>query len=159
MNPTIMIDMDDTIADFGNAKVFGDKPVDDTLMYEPGFFRNLELIPGALVAVRALIKMGYNVQILTQPVAISAHSYSEKVEWLGMHFPELLQSVNMVQDKGVVVANYLIDDNATKWKDRFEKNGGKFIHFKYQRGANGHAQHRKNWEDIVDYFKTLKGVK
>jgi 5'(3')-deoxyribonucleotidase len=125
---TIYVDMDDTIADFVGSEVFKDG-FDVAKMYEPGFFRNLKPIPGALVGVRQLIRMGFDVQILSQPVAESAHSYQEKVEWIGMYFPELINKINLTQDKGLFKGDFLIDDNATKWKDRFEANGGKFIHF------------------------------
>jgi len=158
----IHVDMDDTCADFGGDKVFGET-IDDTKMYEPGFFRDLKPIDGALVSVRKLIKLGYDVQILTQPVANSAHSYSEKVQWIGMHLPELLHKVNMVQDKGLVVGDYLIDDNLLKWKHRFEANGGKFIHFPYKRHG---TDHKAAWETIAAQFEKLaleikkaKGVK
>lgn len=151
----ILIDMDDTTFDFGGSEVFGEH-VDDSKMYEPGFFRDLKPIPGALVAVRKLIKLGFEVQILTQPVAQSPHSYSEKVQCIGMWLPELLNGINMVQDKGLVKGDFLIDDNAKKWKAKFEKNGGKFITFPYVRNSNGH---RAAWEQIVKYFEGVAADK
>lgn len=151
MMPTIQIDMDDTCADFGGADVF-EAILDDTKMYQPGFFRDLKPIDGALVGIRKLIKLGYDVQILTQPVANSAHSYSEKVQWIGMWLPELLHKVNMVQDKGMVVGDFLIDDNLNKWKVRFERNGGKFIHFPYERYSKNH---KAAWDIIVKDFEKL----
>lgn len=147
----IQVDMDDTTADFGGDKVFGEV-IDDSKMYEPGFFRDLKPIDGALVAIRRLIKLGYDVQILTQPVANSPHSYSEKVQWIGMWLPELMNKINMTQDKGLVVGDYLIDDNLKKWKTKFEKNGGKFIHFPYKRNSSGH---KAAWEAIVSEFEKI----
>ncbi len=147
----ILVDMDDTTADFGGSPVF-DEILDDTKMYEPGFFRDLKPIDGALVAVRKLIKLGFEVQICTKPLAQSAHSYSEKVQWIGMWLPELIYKINMTQDKSLVRGDYLIDDNAKEWKNRFEKNGGKFIHFPYVRGSSGH---RAAWEKIVEYFEAV----
>jgi 5'-nucleotidase len=147
----IYIDMDDTTADFGGAEVFGEI-IDDTKMYQPGFFRDLKPIDGALVAVRKLIKLGFDVQILTQPVAQSPHSYSEKVQWIGMWLPELLDKINMVQDKGQVVGEFLIDDNLSKWKDKFETNGGRFIHFPYKRFS---TSHKASWENIVRFFEEV----
>ncbi len=117
MKQLIQIDMDDTSFDFGNSRVFHGKEIDDTRMYEPGFFLDLQPIPGALCAIRKLIKMGYDVQLLTQPVANSAHSYSEKVQCVGMWLPELVDKINMVQDKGLVRGDWLIDDNANNWEE------------------------------------------
>lgn len=149
MSKIIQIDMDDTIADFKGHPNFKGMPVDAVnvaYMYEPGFFRELKPIAGALVAVRALIRMGFDVQICTQPVAESPHCYMEKVQWIGMYFPELIQKINMVQNKGLIKSHFLIDDNAEKWQEKFEKNGGKFVHFRYS------ENHEKQWEKILEYF-------
>ena len=145
---TIMLDMDDTIADFCGHSVFnGIYPPDVSHMYEQGFFFSLTPVPGALVAVRALIRMGYDVQILSQPLAESPHSYSEKVQWIGIWFPELITKINFTQDKGLIKADYLIDDNKEKWKEKFEKNGGQFVHFDYVA-----ASPEAKWQEIVKFF-------
>lgn len=146
----IYIDMDDTIADFcGEACFGGQKPTQLAVaaMYEQGFFLNLKVIPGAHVAVRMLIRLGYDVQILSQPVAECSHSYSEKVQWIGMHFPELINKINFAQDKGNFVGDYLIDDNAPKWKDKFEANGGTFVLFDYHAGNL-----EDQWNKVLAYF-------
>jgi len=145
MGKTIHIDMDDTIADFLGSPAFKDG-FDVSKMYEIGFFLNLKPVPGALSGVRTLIRKGYDVQILSQPVAESAHSYSEKVQWIALWFPELIGKINFTQDKGLFKGDYLIDDNAPKWKDKFEANGGQFIEFN---------QHKPgmNWADIAEMFK------
>lgn len=148
----VFVDMDDTIADFLGAKAFK-SGFDVSKMYEPGFFENLQVIDGAYVAVRQLIRMGYDVQILSQPVAESPHSYSEKIRWIGMHFPDLIMKVNLTQDKGLFKGDYLIDDNMTKWKDKFEANGGKFIHFQYNHNDHTTLSNREVWERIVNFFK------
>ncbi len=146
MGNIIYVDLDDTIANFLGSEVFNDG-FDVAYMYEPGFFRSLKPIEGAQVAVRQLLRMGYDVQILSQPVAESAHSYSEKVEWIGIYFPDLINKINLTQDKGLFKGDYLIDDNLPKWKNKFEANGGKFVHFQYL------EDHRTNWEEIVEFFK------
>lgn len=151
----IQVDMDDTTADFGGSDVFGEI-LDDTKMYEPGFFRDLKPVDGALVAVRKLIKLGFEVQICTKPLAQSAHCYSEKVQWIGMWLPELVYKINMTQDKGLIKGDYLIDDNLKEWKVKFEKTGGKFIHFPYQRNGKGH---KAAWESIVKYFEQVAAEK
>lgn len=147
---TIYIDLDDTIADFSGEACFGgQKPTNLAVaaMFEPGFFLNLKVLPGAKVAVQALIRMGYDVQILSQPVAESAYSYSEKVQWIGMHFPELINKINLTQDKGNFVGAFLIDDNDVKWKDKFNANGGTFVHFDYHAG-----DHEATWNKVLIYF-------
>lgn len=150
MKQIVYIDMDDTIADFLGSKKLpwkGEFP-DISAMYEPGFFRDLKPIDGALVAVRAIIDMGYDVWILTQPVAESPHCYAEKVQWIGMWFPELVKKICMVQDKGLARGDFLIDDNAPKWREKFEKHGGKFIHFQYHK-----RDHKTEWSRIVKFLE------
>lgn len=159
MKKIIFIDMDDTIADFQGAAVFDPKArIDESRMFKEGFFRDLRPVPGALRAIRRLMRIGFDVQILTQPVADSAHSYSEKVQWLGMWFPELVTKLNMVQDKGIVRGHYLIDDNSNKWKDRFEKGGGTFVHFPYNRNDQDKSSYsnEESWERIVYMFENIK---
>jgi 5'(3')-deoxyribonucleotidase len=150
----IYIDMDETIADFTKAATV-DGEFDHLRMYEPGFFLKLEPIDGALVAVRQLTALGYDVQILSQPVADSPYSYSDKVQWIGCYFPELLHKINLTQNKGLFKGDYLIDDNGEKWKDKFEANGGKFIHFKYHHPTMQfkNSNNRTQWEQIVNFFK------
>lgn len=144
--------MDDTIADFVKAATVNG--IFDYLhMYEPGFFFSLQPIEGSQVAVRQLIALGYDVQILSQPVADSHFSYSDKIRWIGCYFPELLHKVNLTQDKGLFKGDYLIDDNYFKWKDKFEANGGKFIHFMYNPGSKTEFSNRQCWENIVNFFR------
>lgn len=155
MKKIIQIDMDDTSADFKGHPEFKGitlDPVRVAAMYRPGFFAELAPVEGALSAIRALIRMGFDVQILTQPVAESAHSYSEKVQWIGMWLPELVNKINMTQDKGLVKGHFLIDDNAEKWEVKFSENGGKFVHFKYSLDK---TVQKKEWARIVEYFEGI----
>jgi 5'(3')-deoxyribonucleotidase len=143
----VYIDMDDTIADFKrDAKCHrGNFFVEK--MYETGFFLNLKPVDGAQLAVRSIINMGYDVWILTQPLAENADSYTEKAQWVSMWFPELYSKIIMTQNKGLHLGHYLIDDNEAKWKNKFEASGGKFIHFEYE------GDHRLSWSLILDFFK------
>lgn len=153
MKKIVFVDLDDTIADFRGSSVF-DRTFDVSFMYEPGFFLNLKPIEGSQVAIRQLIRMGYDVQILSQPVAESSHSYSEKVQWIGIYFPELISKINLTQDKGLFKGDYLVDDNLLKWKDKFEANGGKFIHFNYcAKHDPTRFGNREIWEQIVFFFQ------
>lgn len=129
MNKIIYCDMDEVLADFSGSKELKTLRYNPPEMYVPGFFLNLEVKAGARDVIHELIHEGYDVHILTQPVAMSPISYTEKAQWILKHFPVLASKISMTQDKGLFKGAYLIDDNL-KWKDPFENNGGKFIHFK-----------------------------
>lgn len=151
MSKIIYVDLDDTIANFSGHPVFAKTGVDEftvNAMYEPGFFLSLRPVEGAVSGVRALMRLGYDVHILTQPLAESSHSYMEKVQWIGLHFPELINKVHMTQNKGLFRGDYLIDDNAKKWKEKFEANGGKFIEFNIK-----DPNHKAVWAEIVEYMQ------
>lgn len=131
----VFIDMDGVIAYFTGSPHF--KPFDKNMrkpprMFEEGFFENLPVLPGARWGVRVLLKNpNLNVCILTQPVSTSAICYSEKVSWIAKIFPELLERIMIVHDKGFVSApgRILIDDMDDRWKQKWESHGGRFIHF------------------------------
>jgi 5'-nucleotidase len=148
----VFLDMDDTIADFTGSDAFK-LGFDVSKMYEPGFFLQLKPVDGALVAVRQIIRMGYDVHILSQPVAESPHSYSEKIQWIGLWFPELICKVNLTQYKGHFKGDYLIDDNLPKWKDKFEANGGKFVHFQYNAPFHEGRDNKYTWQAVVSFLK------
>jgi 5'(3')-deoxyribonucleotidase len=156
LKKVILIDMDDTIADFCRHPAFKRHEVtaqNCTVMYQPRFFLDLKPVEGAQKAVRDLLRLGYDVQIATQPVAESARCYLEKVQWIGMWFPELITKINMVQDKGLLKADFLIDDRPDKWKASFEANGGEFITFQYHKPWEMLAKpNGKVWSQIVYNF-------
>lgn len=148
MSKIVYVDMDDTIADFTGAilekhGVYNEYAVRS--MYEPGFFYGLRPIPGSLSGVRGLIRLGYDVHILSKPLATSSHSYSEKVQWISLHFPDLIRKVHFTQDKGLFKGDYLIDDNPAEWKEKFEANGGKFVTF--------HHRETNYWDEILRKFE------
>lgn len=145
--------MDDTISDcFGSGR---DKYnlFDERKMYSPDFFYNMPPIPGSLGAVREIMKLGFDVYILTQPLANHFDSYSQKVKWINKWFPELSNKIVMTQHKGLHVGHYLIDDNAPKWKEPFEKNGGLYVHFRYSKERDSDEYHKSEWEQIVEFFR------
>ena len=136
----IFIDMDGVLANFegGLKEIVQDPPE----MWEPGFFRNLEVMPGAKEAVEALIaNPKYKVYIGSKHFSGTDYCASEKMGWLRENFPKLIKRVVLVCDKKLLRGDYLIDDDL-RWKD-FE---GEFIHF------NKHKP-KEQWEEILEYLK------
>lgn len=150
----LYVDMDDVLADFNKAArdpVTG--KVREYMMWDKNFFFNLEPIPGAKGAIFELEKMGFDLWILSQPLAESPESYIDKAKWVHVHFPQLYKKIILTQNKGLNTGHYLIDDNCHKWGKKFEQNGGKFIHFNYG-GYNGNKDDWSNpeeaWRSIVE---------
>lgn len=152
----IFIDMDGVIADFYNSPLIkGERRGYNAYpeMYEQGFFEDLPPVPGALSAVREILTMfPGKVHILTQPVANTYYSYSEKAAWIKKWFPELKDNVIMTQNKEFIAGQgrVLIDDNKTKWKDSWETRGGSFVHFDDTKDS------RSQWAEVITWLKVLE---
>jgi len=82
------------------------------VMQQPGFYRDLQPIEGALDALREMIQMGITVKIVTAPHDSCISScVSEKFEWVAHHLGnEWLQRVIVSYDKTVVDGDILVDD-------------------------------------------------
>lgn len=162
MNKKIVyIDLDDTLADFsGAARCPNKNHIREHMMWDKYFFLNLKPIPGSKGAIFDLEKMGFSVWILSQPLAESPQSYIEKAKWVQLHFPQLYKKLILTQDKGLHLGDYLIDDNYKKWQNKFEQNGGKFIHFQYG-GYNepSSTSCEEQWRLIVKWFEGQNPLK
>lgn len=78
---------------------------------EPGFFRELKPIPGALEFVRSAKERGHDVLIVT--ASTLTHGPGEKFEWLTQHLPDFDRNqVIFAKRKELVSGDLLIDDNA-----------------------------------------------
>lgn len=152
----LYIDLDDTLADFYELAKDDKLMVEESKMYSPEFFFRLAPIPGSREAIFALEKMGFDIWILTQPLADCYESYTDKAKWVGRYFPKLINKIIMTQDKGLNLGEYLVDDNKEKWAEKFESNGGKFIHFPYTR--NDPDQNKNHWSKIVEFFNNEEAV-
>ena len=128
LKPTIFYDMDNTLALF-SIKGSEDEALEE--MFEKGFFRNLPVLENAVIALKALQMMGFDVRILSACVD-SPYCKAEKIEWLEEHFPfvpkekihlmEVGQNkAEIIQNQGLAVyGNYLVDDyskNLHQWAD------------------------------------------
>jgi 5'-nucleotidase len=82
---------------------------------QPGFFRHLDPIPGALEAMNWLMRAGYDVVIVTA----CKYGQVDKQEWLKAHLPEFnLHNLIFAARKELVQGDVLIDDgmhNLEEW--------------------------------------------
>lgn len=140
----IYVDMDGVLANFDAACIEPrDENGDPPEMFREGFFRNLQVMPGAQWAIGELLKMpGLDIQIATKPTTKTDWCASEKIGWLREHFPPLIRKINIVTDKLNLMGDYLIDDDL-RWIG-FQ---GHMIHFDRLRPE-------ATWKTIVKHFES-----
>lgn len=130
--PRILVDQDDVLALFvdGLVKKFNERfgtnytPQDCNqwnlenvfghrvweIVYEKGFFRNLEPVPGAIEVFKRLYTSGrYDMFIVT---ASEPSAYVEKIEWLKYHMPFFSIDKHFIacKSKDAVWGDVLLDD-------------------------------------------------
>jgi 5'(3')-deoxyribonucleotidase len=114
-------------------------------MYEKGFFRNLPLMVGAKETIEHLINDHHlDVHIASKPIP-NGFCPSEKFEWVAEHLPALLKKTHLVQDKGLLLGDYLVDDDL-RWKPRFR---GHMFHFNSDKPQDC-------WKSILEYMKKYR---
>ena len=107
------------------------------ILKEPGFFRNLDVMPHAQEVVKQLNEH-YDIYIATAAMDVPT-SFHDKYEWLLEYFPFLdPQHFVFCGRKNIILADYLIDDNP-KQLEIFE---GKSIMFTASHNVNEHRFER-----------------
>lgn len=103
------------------ADSFGQEVADRivAIFHEPGFYKDLIPLPGALETVDELLARGHTIEIVTAPPSThSPHAAGEKIEWVSKWFPALAKNVTVTKNKFYVATDMLIDDyahNIEKW--------------------------------------------
>lgn len=142
-------DMDGVLVDFAGAIPYPPDRItesgrwwdDPKEMREKGFFRNLSLMPGAKECIEHLIKDHHlDIHIASKPLT-NAFCASEKFEWVEQHLPALIKKTHLIQDKGLLVGDYLVDDDL-RWKDRFK--GHMFVF--------NSEKPRESFKTVLDYM-------
>jgi 5'-nucleotidase len=81
------------------------------LVREPGFYRELPPIPGALEALEEMATLGLDIIFLTAPMSDHPTCSQEKVAWVERHLGRpWVNRLFIAKDKTRVRATYLVDD-------------------------------------------------
>lgn len=176
----ILVDMDDVLADFeakfledwkkkflnhphiplNNRKAFRieeDYPSElkkevEGIFSAPGFFENLDKIPGGKEALIKMQEIGHNVFICTSPISKYANCVLEKYRWVEKNLGyEWTKKIIMTKDKTLVFGDILIDDKP-------EHTGLKkpaWKHVLFEKSYNQHISTKpritwNNWEKILE---------
>jgi 5'(3')-deoxyribonucleotidase len=176
MKPRIAIDMDEVMAnvtpkfldlyerefgrrlsreDYWGKKIYGLREEEQYLrnaLFEKGFFRDLEVMPGSREVVRELME-DYEIFITTAAMEFRS-SFEDKYDWLQEHFP-FLHWKNFVfcGDKSIIRADYMIDDHV----NNLEKFTGTGLLFTASHNIHEDRFTRvDNWEEVRIYFQEQK---
>lgn len=91
----------------------------DEWLAEPGYYEDLEPLPGAIESVQQLMDRGHDIVIATSVPEVALHAYDGKRKWMRRYFPKWsMKSFIASSRKGLVGGDILIDDgghNITDW--------------------------------------------
>ena len=163
MEKLLFYDMDNTLAEMSrplvgissgrllnyHAREIQSEQETITKLHQEGFFQNLTIIQNSQAVLRRLVKTGYTVKILSQPM-VNNHCIDEKNYWLEKFFPFIPRHERIYTFDKYLLANtgrVLVDDNISHLAD-WEEYGG--IGICFQRGYN------KNWKGYsIKYHKDI----
>ncbi|GAA0610456.1 5'-3'-deoxyribonucleotidase [Virgibacillus siamensis] len=118
------------------------------ILLEPTFFQDLAVMEDSQEVIKELNEH-FEIFITTAAMEFPT-SFTAKYEWLKEHF-SFLNDMNFVfcGDKGILNADYLIDDNV----HHFKRFSGKGILFSSPQNSNETGYDRvENWQEVRNYF-------
>ena len=97
--------------DLNKDRTQREKTIIAAIMIEPGFYSRLEPIEGAQQALKAILKSGHDVRIVTSPWVSNSTCASDKLNWIVKHYGSHWgPRVIITSDKTLVRGDFLIDD-------------------------------------------------
>jgi 5'-nucleotidase len=115
----------------------------------PGFFRTLDVMPGAVEAVKKLMGR-YNVFIVSAATEFPL-SLPEKIEWLKEHFPFISwKNIVLCGDKSIIKTDYLIDDHC---KNLDFAIGKPILFHAHHNTKVEHHLRVRNWGEVLEFFE------
>ncbi len=129
----------------------------NAIMDEPGFFRDLPLVPGAAEGINMLNAMfPGQVFICTSPMKSNPTCASDKQAWVAEHLGrDWVKKMIITSDKTVVRGNFLIDDKA----DITGFAEPEWEHILFTTPINAHLTDRRRvstWLDVINLFSEAR---
>jgi 5'-nucleotidase len=124
-------------------------------LYEPGFFRTLPVMEGAIEAVKELSK-DFNIYIVSAAMEFPLSLY-EKHQWLAEHFPFISwKNIIFCGDKSIIDVDYLIDDHC---KNLDYCKGKPLMFTAFHNVNHTHHQRVNNWKEIPTIVRDLAEIR
>lgn len=141
----------EAIQGLSGAEAFPEDSATKKMLNVPGFFRTLEVMPGAIEAVKKLAEQ-YELYIVSAATEFPL-SLLEKIEWLGEHFPFIgWRNIVMCGDKSIIDTDYMIDDHCKN----LDFCSGKAIMFNAHHNLRQHHHTRvHNWQEVLALFESF----
>ncbi|MBL3658150.1 5' nucleotidase, NT5C type [Fulvivirga sediminis] len=138
----------ETLKGKAEQEAFPDKEKLRKLLFMPGFFRDTEVIEGAIDAVKKLIE-DFEVYIVSAAMEFP-QSLGEKKEWLTEHFPFISwKNIVFCGDKSIIDTDFMIDDHMKN----LNYCKGRGMLFTASHNANIEYDVRvNNWKEACDYL-------
>jgi 5'-nucleotidase len=137
-----------TMAGIPEMEAFPDKEAVWNMLFTPGFFSTVPVMPGSQDAIQELMKH-YEIYIVSAATEFP-QSLNEKRIWLDEHFP-FISWRNMIfcGDKSVVHTDYMIDDHVKN----LQSCKGRPLLYSAMHNINvNHFRRLNNWNEVVEYF-------
>lgn len=124
-------------------------------LYEPGFFRSLPVMDGAVEAVKELAK-DFDLYIVSAAMEFPLSLY-EKHQWLAEHFPFISwKNIIFCGDKSIIDVDYLIDDHC---KNLDFCKGKPLMFTAFHNVNHSHHQRVNNWQEIPGVVRDLAEIR
>lgn len=132
------------------------------ILNEPGFFLNMEAMPGAVACLRTLVNDGYDVVILTQPPENSAGPIADKQQWIKERFPKFsLKNIIFCSRKELISGDLLFDDRPAHlehWSEKFPNGKLATLDWLYNKEAKVDFRGALDGSGWVNFVKFVREV-
>jgi 5'(3')-deoxyribonucleotidase len=128
---------------------------------EPGFFRHVDVMPGALDVLPRLHSQGHEIYVVTATnLTNRSGAVYDKAEWLQEHFPFLHEhNIIICHDKFTVEGDVLFDDNSQRNLYQWKKAHQNGLAIALAAGYNHEWKIRvRNWWEFEAIIKSSKSM-